>query len=393
MKILITLSNFALGGTESYTTTVAEGLERMGHEVTIFAPEATDLGRRLAASLGLCLVVGELLPEDVDAVIAQDAGTAQMLAGRNPAPRMVFAIHGLASFEQPPRGLDPAPTVIAFNDRIAGRAAGLAERPPVVRMTQPIDIARFRPHSPVGGRPRRLLVLSNSLGPARLRMLQDACDDLGIELARVGGAGAPRISVREEIAAADIVVGYGRSVLEGMAMARPAYVWERGGGDGWVTPENYAALEADGFSGAATDDVIDAGRLREDLAAYRPELGEFGFELVRRHHSREKHVEALGRILGEGTAPSRQDSAETISLLVRSEKRSAGLAESARIAHDALLSHVRDLGAKLVVAGDRTTAERARREAAEAKLAEVLGSTSWRLTAPLRRLTARLRGR
>ena len=35
--------------------------------------------------------------------------------------------------------------------------------------------------------------------------------------------------------------------------AGPAYVWDTRGGDGWVTPETYPALEADGFTGAATD--------------------------------------------------------------------------------------------------------------------------------------------
>ena len=340
MKILITQSNFGLGGTETYSVTVAEGLERLGHEVTIYAPEGTDLGRELAARRGLHLVIGEVMPADVDAAIAQDSGTAQLLAGREAAPRMIFVIHGITPFEQPPRGLDPAPTVVVLNDRIGGRAAALAESPPLMRMTQPIDIRRFRPRNPAPARARRVLLLSNSLGASRVKMLEEACRDVGLELVRVGGEGAPRVSVADEIDAADIVVGYGRSVLEGMAMGRPAYVWERGGGDGWVTPENYAAIEADGFSGAATKDVIDGARLREDLAAYRSELGDLSFDLVRLHHSADKHVEALARLLGEGVAPRRQDSAETISLLVRSEKRSAARAEGAERAHGDLLRHL-----------------------------------------------------
>ena len=83
------------------------------------------------------------------------------------------------------------------------------------------------------------------------------------------------------MADADIVVGYGRSVLEAMALGRAAYVWDIAGGDGWVTPETYPTLEADGFSGAATDPIIDADRMRADFASYGPELGAFGFDLVR----------------------------------------------------------------------------------------------------------------
>jgi hypothetical protein len=398
MKILITQSHFGLGGTETYSVTVAEGLERLGHEVTIYTPEATDLGREMVAGRGLDLVVGELMPTGVDAAIAQDSGTAQLLAARDPAPRMVFVIHGLTPFEMPPRGLEPAPTVIVLNDRIGDRAAALAESPPLVRMTQPIDFQRFRPRSAAPERPRRVLLLSNSLGAGRVRMLEGACEDVGLELVRVGGEGSFRVSVADEIDAADIVVGYGRSVLEGMAMGRPAYVWERGGGDGWVTPENYAAIEADGFSGAATDDVIDGARLREDLAAYRPELGDLCFDLIRFHHSADKHVEALARVLGEGVAPRRQDSAETISLLVRSEKRSAVRAEGAERARGDLIRHLskveRDFAAtqrELHEANARSAAERGAREAAEEKLAIVLGSRSWRFLEPARQVGSRLR--
>lgn len=406
MRILISQSNFGLGGTETYSATVAEELEKLGHQVTIFAPEATDLGREMAASRGLELRVGEIVPAGIDAAISQDAGIAQLLAGRDPAPRQIFVIHGLAPFEHPPRGLDPTPTVVALNDRIAGRGAALAERPPIVRMRQPIDLARFTPRGALPARPRRVLLFGNAPGAGRVRMLTAVCEDLGLELIRIGGPEASKLAPQEQIAAADIVVGYGRSVLEGMAMGRAAYVWERGGGDGWVTPESYPTLEADGFSGAATPAVIDAARLREDLAAYRPELGEYSRDLVRNHHSATKHAEALVRLLGEGVPSHRQEAAETIALLVRAEKRAMLRAHGAEYGHTELLGHVRhyeerieaqraDLAAleeRAAAAEARVAAEQAARKAVEARFAEVIGSRSWRAAEPLRRLGMSFRG-
>jgi hypothetical protein len=82
-----------------------------------------------------------------------------------------------------------------------------------------------------------------------------------------------------------LVVGLGRA---GLAAARAL---AGSAADG----ANYPALEADGFSGAATGDVVDAERMRADFAAYRPELGTLGFDLVRNHHSASKHAEALLR--------------------------------------------------------------------------------------------------
>jgi hypothetical protein len=401
MDILITQSHFGLGGTESYSATVAEGLEQLGHSVTIYAPQASELGREMAAARGLVLRTGEVVPGGADAVLAQDSASAHLLAGRDPAPRQIFIIHGLAPFEHPPRGLDPAPTVVVLNDRTARRAAALAERPPVVRLRQPIDISRFKPSTPVRLRARRLLLLSNALGAGRLRMLEAVCADLGLELLRAGGD-SPTTTPQERITEADIVVGYGRSVLEGMAMGRPAYVWERAGGDGWVTPESYAAFEADGFAGNSGEVTIDGEKLRRDLAAYDPDLGDLGFELVRRHHSAAKHVEELVALLEGAGAPRRQEGAETISLLVRAERRAVFRAEAAERTHGHLFERIGHLERELhetrlglsaaELAGAEATGEAEARRAAEAQLAELLGSRSWRALAPLRRLRASLRG-
>lgn len=396
MRILIAQAQFLLGGTESYAVTVAERLEALGHPTRLHAATASDVGRELVASRGLRLTVGPpaVLGEadDIDAVIAQDAATAYALAARRPDLPQIFVTHGFAPIERPATALDPPPPVVVLNDRVGRRAAVLDGRPPLVRLRQPIDIERFRPADAARPRARRVLALSNYLPEDRRVMLEEVCAGLGLELSRIGNGAGPALDPRPAIAAADIVVGYGRSALEGMAMGRPTYVWDRAGGDGWVTPENYAALEADGFSGAATGEVVDRERLRADLAAYRPELGTLGYDLVRNNHSAAKHAEALVELLGRTTAPTRSDHYETISLLTRAEARAAARADGAenellRVlrAHDAQAD-------RADVAEAAYAEERARREAAEATLTEVLGSRSWRALAPARRLVARLRG-
>ena len=61
-----------------------------------------------------------------------------------------------------------------------------------------------------------------------------------------------------------------------MATGCAGFVWDHAGGDGWVTPATYARLESEGLNGAATDELVDADRMRSGLAGYRPELGELG---------------------------------------------------------------------------------------------------------------------
>jgi len=391
MRILLTSARFLVGGTETYSVTVAEQLERLGHTVTVHAGEASPLGRELAESRGLRLSVGDL-PEldEFDVAFTQDRASAYELAARRPDLGQVHGVHGLAAYEQPPSDMRPPPTVVVFNDRIARHAAALASHPPVARLRQPIDLERFRPRRASRPRARRVLMLSNRPSGARLRILEQVCSELGLELTWNGGAGTPTLSPQEAMSDADVVIGYGRSVLEGMAMGCAAYVWDRAGGDGWVTPESYPSLEADGFSGAATDAVIDADRLRTDLAGYRPELGEFAYDLARQNHSATKHAEALAALLEEANPTAAEEPLETLALLVRLEARAAIRADGLEFENGRLREHfgelVEDLGARLAAAEHRAAA-------AEEQLHTVVSSRSWRLAAPLRNAAARLRGR
>ena len=78
-----------------------------------------------------------------------------------------------------------------------------------------------------------------------------------------------------------------------MACGRAAYVLDVVGGDGWVTEERYPAMEADNFSGQATEWSLDRERLIADLADYRPDMGQVNRDLVLTHHDARSHAYAL----------------------------------------------------------------------------------------------------
>jgi hypothetical protein len=405
VRVLITHSRFLLGGSETYAVTIAEQLERLGHPVELFAGEASEKGRELAASRGLKLTTGDPTRladrDDFDAVIAQDAASAYVLASGRRASQ-VFVIHGLTFFEHPPQALRPVSPVIVLNDRTGDHAAALTCKPEVVRLRQPIDLQRFKPRGPSRPQARRVLAFSNYLEDDRMAMLEAACEDLGLELVTMGIRANASITPQDAIAEADIVVGYGRSILEGMVMGKAAYVWDRAGGDGWVTPESYPALEADGFSGAATHRLIDAESLRADFAAYRSELGTLSYDLVRDHHSAARHTEALVRLLERSEAPAPDPVHETLGTLVRAQTRAADDAnkfeyqlrvraeEAERLR--ASIAELLPLQPALAEAEAHLENERARRVELEAQLGDLSGSISWRLTAPLRTLMRWLRG-
>jgi hypothetical protein len=383
-----------LGGSETYTVTVAENLEALGHAVTVFAREANEKGAELAAARKLELKTGTEPPLDgVDAVLSQDAVASCLVAAQRPEMRQVFVSHGLTVQEHLPDLVRPAPPVVALNDRMAGYARAGAPTTEVVRLRQPIDLMRYKPRGPASPRARRVLALGNYMDGARRQMLERVCEELDLELVQRGASSAPMVSPEVAIAEADIVVGYGRAVLEAMAMGRAAYVWDYKGGDGWVTQESYPALEASGFNGAATGAIIDAERLRSDLAEYRPELGQIGADLVSSNHSAMLHTERLVELLEAPGSPAPADGLEAMAVLIRTEARATERAFGLDLELRRVIVERESLRAQGQegVARERERAEqeirreRQRAEQAEERLGELLHSRSWRLTAPLRR--------
>jgi hypothetical protein len=268
----------------------------------------------------------------------------------------------------------------------------------VVRMRQPIDTNRFVPREALPEVPRHALLLSNYSLPDRLETIESACSAVGIELHRLGAAAGSTTDVRPALAEADIVMGYARSALEGMACGRAVYVYDLHGGDGWMTAESYAQIEADGlgFAGSTGELVLDRDTLAEDLRRYSASMGPVNHDLVMAHHHAGRHAEELIELLGglANCPPRPRESAREMARLVRLEWRAqldvhALRQENAALSkrlHDSELARIRERkegGEKLVNIAGKIEADTRR---------EYEQSLSWRLMAPLRGLFRRLRG-
>ena len=337
MRVVIGVLALAYpGGTETYCLTVARALERLGHEVTLFADELGPLAER--AVDGGFDVARELteLPAQCEAVLANDAITAGLLAGRYPDTRLVYCVHSsLFEVQTPPLDSGIVDAIVAPSDRLAAHAHALALDVPVVRLAQPIDTERFLPSEAPRLPPRRALLLSSYLEDRRREALVETWTAAGIECVQVGAADRVVFDVRPEIAQADIVVAKARAALEAMACGKAVYVFDGFGGDGWVTADSYPALEADNFAGQATDRPVDRHRLAADLDRYDPDMGWINREIVIRNHSARSHAHQLVELL-RGPSPRRPDSvssaaatARTVRYAWRMQRRAASSAREA----------------------------------------------------------------
>jgi hypothetical protein len=390
--VLATLHLSWMGGATTYLLTVASALQRLGHEVTLYSPDAAATAAH-ARDRGLRVATDPAqLPPECDAVLAQDTAVALELADRYPGPQ-VFVSHGFGvDLAMPPQLPGLTAAVVAMNDRVAAQARALAVDAPVVRLRQPIDIERFRFRGPVRERPRKALLLGNYLRGDRRALIAGVCAELGIEWVQQGREGdGIVVDPADAIAQADIVIGYGRSILEAMACGRPAYVYDHSGADGWVTPDSYPALERDGFTGMASGKQAARETLACDLAAYPRGSGISNYHLAWAHHSAGEHAQQLATLLERvaGSPPHRSDSAAELARLVRTQWHADWRAQ--------------ELGRELELAHGRALELEQRAELAESRAAEaddyrrrfeeVARSARWRLAQTVMRPLDRVRRR
>lgn len=309
MQIVIGMLRLANpGGVESYCLTVARELDRLGHEVTLTADDLGPLADRAAeGGFNVARETSEL-PTACAAVFANDAISAGLLGARYPDARLVFCVHSTRDeMFQPPLAPGLIDAIVAPSERFAAHARALALDVDVIRLTQPIDTTRFALSHPPNSPPQRALLLGNYLDGRRRAALVETWAAAGIECLQVGFPDDVVFDVRPYIAEADIVVAKARAALEGMACGKAVYVFDAFGGDGWVTADNYATLEADNFAGLATDRQIDRSGLAADLEDYDPDMGWVNRELAAKHHESASHVQRLLEVL-RGPPTSRRES-------------------------------------------------------------------------------------
>lgn len=339
VRVLLSFENFAhFGGTETYTLTVARELERLGHEVAIYSPNRGAMAEHARAQ-GVRVVAVTEMPRSADLLICSDAATCHDLAGRCRDAVRIFVVHSVDYMLQaPPQLPDRCGAVVVLNDRVRRAVEARAWHAPVVRLRQPIELTRFEGLGP-GADARTVLVMTNTITGVRAELIEEACRANGLDVRWAGGTSEPTASPELAIAGARAVIGLGRCALEAMAASRATYVYGVIGGDGWVTPESYPAMEADGFAGTALQDVvIDGARLADDLGRWDETMGQVNRDLVAAHHTAREHaVELVNLARSLQASPSvelshGEELARLIRLQWQSDARAIGnLAEVERL--------------------------------------------------------------
>lgn len=317
MKILLT--NQALGrreGTESYLETIAEELRRLEHEVAFFSPNPGELAAALAGRGYDVYESPQDVPTDIDVIHGQHVTAVGPVRERMPTTPLVFACHSSFIPVEDPVGAFDAAAFIAYNDMTLARlrAHAATSGKPVHRLRQPIHLSFADGHRPpVSETARRAVAVSRRM-TSIATSLASSFRARGIELVRVGAPGGESADARQEMLASDIVLGVGRTALEGMALGRATIVLDQASIGGWVTADSYPGLEADGFTGLQ---AWSASSIDQILDGYDPALGVEARRLAVRHHSAQRHAAQLIEIYSAIVdTPARASVSRQVALLM-----------------------------------------------------------------------------
>lgn len=311
-------------GTEVYSLTLAEQFERLGHDAPLVTWQEGAMSED-ARARGLQVMAPEAVPDgDVHAIVASDSATLLALAAHHPRAVRIIVMHSTEYMLQTPPQLPHAcQAVVALNDRVYRRAKALAVPTRVVRLRQPVDLARFRALPPARRPPHRVAIFGNRFGGGRPGAFPDACRVAGMEPIVVGlPSGAMTTGPEHELREVDAVIGTGRCAIEGAAARRPVFVAGPAGLDGWLRPDLFADMEADGFSGRAGCRPDGANGIADELPGPPPpEVIQALYERVQRDHDARSHAEEVIALLEELGPPAHQPPGplEEIARLIRIE--------------------------------------------------------------------------
>lgn len=276
LKILLgnqTLS--LLAGSETWTETLALELKELGHSVHCFSPNLGIVAQRLEDAGISCfsdvsasnikpysIVLEEKIEHTYDVIIANHNGIVKYLRSQFPRIPIISTIHGILHEDSDGQ---IAPEHPALDAGVQQFVSVSEEVQALLRQKYNIDSVIVRnfldtehfksKHKIATKKPRQILFNSNYNFPddKEVQILRAVAKHYGAKLAAIGENFASAPDVMQPIEISDVVIGMGRSVLEGLSAGRLGIVFGRWGYGGVIHEGNVEQLRSTNFSGRSNE--------------------------------------------------------------------------------------------------------------------------------------------
>lgn len=260
-----------LAGSETWTETLAKQFKWLGHNVTVFSTDLGMIATKLEAVGVKCInkvqtksgvkpfsfVLESSAGGEYDVIICNHNQITKDLHAAFPQTPIIATIHG--PLHKGENGdIWPEHPVTEFK---VNQYVGVSEEIQHILKADYgiesciirnfIDLKRFKKPEKINEKPKKFLINSNYYGPQDpiTQIIKAVADHYQGELMAVGTNFSQTYEVWDVVSNCDVVVGMGRSLLEGMAAGKLAICHGRWGTGGVVTPESYEAIRNQNFSG------------------------------------------------------------------------------------------------------------------------------------------------
>jgi len=313
MKILLGNNTLSfLGGSETWTYTLAIQLKKMGHDVACYSPELGIISQELEKKGIPCFkdlhtskirpfsyVLEPIVNHNYDVVIANHHHIVKYIRDRMPAKPIISVIHGVIHFVDDGQGNTVmAPEHPALDSGVNQFVSVSEEIQQKIQKDYGIDsivirnafdlerLKTVRTISP--GVPKMFFVNTNyhAKDDPEINVIREVARHYGAKLSAVGLGFTPTFDIKRALEDADIVVARGRSVLEGVAAGRLGIVHGMWGTGGVICESNLEELRAVNFSGRNATGMWTKEQFIEQIDKYYNEHTiAWGLEYIAKNHN------------------------------------------------------------------------------------------------------------
>ena len=291
MVILISAYTLDLSGVPTVTLTMYNELKKRGYEVQIYSP----LGGWLAPKMNAKSDFASITRPDI--IIAQHNVCAESMRLEFPDIPMIFYTHHPEYEGEQPPSFECEWYMAINEDTVANLISKGVPSYKITIVRDFIDIIRFCPMSPINDKLKNVLYISNRKKWRTYANIKKASELLGVNFTAVGSPYGRARSIETDINKSDLVVGWGRCILEAMSCGRPVISYDKEIGDGYLDYDKYLKSRVRNF-GVTCDNKYTVEELVNEIKKYNPKDGGINRAIICANHNSELEINHILSIIG-----------------------------------------------------------------------------------------------
>lgn len=280
MKILTSSYTLDLAGVPTFTKTFYDEVKKRGDEIKIFSP----LGGKLEDQMEVIkdIKASDFIP---DVIISQHNTCAEILKQHFPTTPHIFYSHGLLpDIEQPPT--INCDFYFAINTEVCDNLINKGiDKNKIGIIRDFIDLEKFKETKKINQKLTNVLFISNYKKWKNYKIVSEACRINGLNLKCIGAPYGRSKDVAMDINSSDLVISWGRGILEAMSCGRCVISFDKTTGDGYIDFKNYIDARENNFSGRINNINFTAQTLATEMLKYNPEDANKNRELIEKYHN------------------------------------------------------------------------------------------------------------